>query len=413
LTLEFRRNGSKVSESGFFDGMMDDALEEVMTSYAEELHGKASSIVDPETGKHIPVFVRRIGHEGWSIHTNGSQEFARALERRLGLNVGEVNPVNAPNNPKRLVYLAHASEDKPVVKPLAEGLIKNGIDVWYDNWEIGYGDSLRRKMEQGLGECSHFVVFLTKTSIAKPWVNEEIDAGLLKGVEGTAKFIGLRYNLPLGSVSTFLKTRLTPEYHSNDEGLKNLVAEIYGVSRKPPLGEAPRYVQIHKTGDTWAISAKVVAEYFVRNSEHANSMDPIASYDDIQSATGLPMPDVRIGVLDLVGSGLIEKSESVNESSRIWARPELFATFDADYMDWDPEEDAKALASELLNLNLSRVRCAEAAQRLDWPTRRFNSAVAYLIGARVVELVEYLDGSDFLAPALSVGDELLRYVRSL
>ena len=36
--------------------------------------------------------------------------------------------------------------------------MQRGIDVWYDNWEIGYGDSLRRKMEEGLSECTHFVV---------------------------------------------------------------------------------------------------------------------------------------------------------------------------------------------------------------------------------------------------------------
>lgn len=110
--------------------------------------------------------------------------------------------------------------------------------------------SLRRKMEQGLGDCTHFVVLLTEASIAKPWVNEEIDAGLMGAVEGTAKFIGLRHNLPLSSVSPFLRTRLTPEYVPEDEGLDALAAEIYGVSRKPPLGDKPRYVQSYEAGST-------------------------------------------------------------------------------------------------------------------------------------------------------------------
>src|SRR5690606_13056448 len=108
----------------------------------------------------------------------------------------------------RRVYLAHATEDKGLAKPLAEGLLARGIDVWYDNWEIGFGDSLRRKMEEGLEGCTHFVVLLTEKSIKKSWVNEEIDAGLMRAVEGSAKFIGLRYQLPLASVSAFLRTRL-------------------------------------------------------------------------------------------------------------------------------------------------------------------------------------------------------------
>ncbi len=121
-----------------------------MSNYAEELHGRAASVVDPETGKHALVFVRRIGKESVSVLTNGSPAFARALEQRLGLNVGEVHSMDQPANRERLVYLAHASEDKEVARPLAEGLMRRGIPVWFDEWEIGYGESLRRKMEQGL-----------------------------------------------------------------------------------------------------------------------------------------------------------------------------------------------------------------------------------------------------------------------
>src|SRR3546814_15951887 len=96
--------------------------------------------------------------------------------------------MNEPTSHVRRVYLAHASEDKALARPLAEGLMARGIDVWYDNWEIGFGDSLRRKMEEGLGDCTHFVVLLTATSIGKAWVNEEIYAGLMKAVAGNAKF---------------------------------------------------------------------------------------------------------------------------------------------------------------------------------------------------------------------------------
>src|SRR3546814_6346513 len=74
--------------------MKNDLLEQVMINYAAELHGKAASVVDPETGKHVPIFVRRIGEEGWAIHTNGSSSFARALEIRLGLGKGEVRGMN-------------------------------------------------------------------------------------------------------------------------------------------------------------------------------------------------------------------------------------------------------------------------------------------------------------------------------
>lgn len=402
-----------MSRSNFVQGIMEDAVEAAMTSHTEQLHGRAASVVDPETGKHAPVFVRRIGREGWSIHTTGSPTFARALEQRLGLTAGEVHGMDEPAHRERLVYLAHASENKDIAKPLAEGLMRRGINVWYDNWEIGYGDSLRRKMEQGLGDCTHFVVLLTEASIRKPWVNEEIDAGLMSAIEGTAKFIGLRHELPLSALSPFLKTRMTPEFEPGEDGLDALAGEILGVSRKPPLGEKPRYVQSHEPGSTWSVSARVVAEYFVRNSAHARPDDPQATFADIQRETGLPTPDARVGVLDLVGAGLLERQDFVGGESVIAPKPDLFAVFDASFMDWDPEKDARDLAVHLTNLDSDQVDAGEAAKALGWAPRRFNSAAAYLVSARAVAPIECWADDEYWPCGFMVGDELLRFVRSL
>ena len=413
MAIEFRRGGRKVSQGDFFKDIMDDAIEGVMASYAEELHGKAASVVDPDTGKHVPIVVRQIGKDGWSVHTNGSPAFARALEQRLALDQGEVHGMSEPASRERLVYLAHASEDKSIAKPLAEGLMGRGINVWYDNWEIGFGDSLRRKMEQGLGDCTHFVVLLTETSVKKPWVNEEIDAGLMSAVEGTAKFIGLRHELPLSSVSPFLRTRLTPEFKPGEEGLEELAGAIYGVSRKPPLGERPRYVQSHRHGSTWSASARVVAEYFVRSSRHAGPMDPQATYAEIQQETGLPMPDVRIGVLDLIGAGLLEKREYIGGEGHLWPKGDLFVTFDADFMAWDPQKDARDLAVRLINLDSNQADAKEVAEALGWAPRRFNSAAAYLVSTRVVKPIEYIGGNGYWPCGFRMGDELLRFVQSL
>ena len=414
MIFEFRRGGRKVSQNEFIRGMKADLIGNAMAALATEIHGKASSVVDPATGKHAAIFVRRVGESALSIHTNGSEAFGRALEARLGLEQGEVHRMDEPATRERSVYLAHAWEDKAIAKPLAEGLARRGIRVWFDEWEIRYGDSLRRKMEEGLGDCTHFIVLLTETSIAKPWVNEEIDAGLMNAVEGTAKFIGLRYQLPLASVSPFLRTRLTPEYEPTEESVDALTAEIYGVSKRPPIGEKPQYVQSHEPGSTWSVGARVVAEYFVRNSQHGQSMDPQVSYSMIQEATGLPAPDVRIGVLDLVGAGLLERENYIGGDSSIWPKADLFVTFDGDFMDWNPEKDARDLAVRLLNLDTDYVHCADVAEALGWSPRQFNPAIAYLISARVVESHEYMGGDgDYWPPAVSIGDELLRFVRSL
>lgn len=311
---------------------------------------------------------------------------------------------------RRLVYLAHATEDKDIARPIAEGLIARGIEVWYDQWEIGAGDSVRRKMDEGLGECTHFMVLLTETSLKKPWVNEEIDAGLLAAVEGTAKFVGLRHGLPFSSLPPLLKTRLALEHQPGEEGLETLAAQIYGVSDKPPLGPAPRYVKSPE-GSPWSDAALTLAEWLVRNSRTGHKMDPQATYEQLQEATGMPMQDVRIGALDLIGAGMLEKSKTIGVD-RVWPTADLFSTFDGMFLDNKPEEDAKALALHLFNTGKELVASEEAAKALGWEPRRFNPAARWLISSRTVKELSAF-GGPYVPYRLRCGDELIRFVRSL
>ena len=105
-------------------------LELGMKAIEEKARGAAATIVDPETGRHADVFVDRMPGNRVGIKTNGSPAFARLVEERLGIGAGEVKTMNASDgaaHPK--VYLAHASEDKAMVRPIAEYLMANGIDV--------------------------------------------------------------------------------------------------------------------------------------------------------------------------------------------------------------------------------------------------------------------------------------------
>jgi hypothetical protein len=48
------------------------------------------------------------------------------------------------------VFLSHSSEDKVVVRAVAERLRKDGLKVWFDAWVIKPGDSIPAKVEEGL-----------------------------------------------------------------------------------------------------------------------------------------------------------------------------------------------------------------------------------------------------------------------
>jgi hypothetical protein len=57
---------------------------------------------------------------------------------------------NLPDNFQYAVFLSHSAKDKAVVRPLPERLRKDGLKVWFDEWEIKPGDSIPAKIEEGL-----------------------------------------------------------------------------------------------------------------------------------------------------------------------------------------------------------------------------------------------------------------------
>lgn len=68
------------------------------------------------------------------------------------------------------VFVSHATEDKDeLVRPLAHGLQRRGLVVWYDEFELRLGDSLRRKIDLGLAASRFGVVVLSPAFFAKNW----------------------------------------------------------------------------------------------------------------------------------------------------------------------------------------------------------------------------------------------------
>lgn len=83
------------------------------------------------------------------------------------------------------VFLSHATEDKEVVAvPLHDALVGRGITVWLDKAEIKIGDSLRRKIDEGILSSRFGIVVLSPSFFAKGWTNHELDGLITKTVAG-------------------------------------------------------------------------------------------------------------------------------------------------------------------------------------------------------------------------------------
>ncbi|MCK9368500.1 toll/interleukin-1 receptor domain-containing protein [Candidatus Dojkabacteria bacterium] len=74
------------------------------------------------------------------------------------------------------VFICHASEDLDFVKELAEALKVNGFEVWYDGFQISWGDDLRPAIDNGLNNSSYGLVVFSKSFLRKKkWTEYELN----------------------------------------------------------------------------------------------------------------------------------------------------------------------------------------------------------------------------------------------
>lgn len=102
------------------------------------------------------------------------------------------------------VFISHASEDKDaVVRPLATALQNKGIRVWYDEFEMRIGDSLRRKIDQGLANSRFGIVVISSFFIKKGWTNYELDGLMTKAISGQQVLLPIWHNISKQEVINF------------------------------------------------------------------------------------------------------------------------------------------------------------------------------------------------------------------
>lgn len=74
------------------------------------------------------------------------------------------------------VFICHASEDKEYVDRLARRLKDSDITVWYDSYQIGWGDDLRPTIDTGLKNSRFGIVVFSKSFLGKKkWTEYELN----------------------------------------------------------------------------------------------------------------------------------------------------------------------------------------------------------------------------------------------
>ena len=119
---------------------------------------------------------------------------------------GEPSP-EAPQTMEWDVFVCHASEDKEdFARPLAEGLRARGLKVWFDEFTLTVGDSLRRSIDRGLAHSKFGVVVISPNFLRKEWPQRELDGLVAREVAGVKVILPVWHEIAVDQIRTYSPT---------------------------------------------------------------------------------------------------------------------------------------------------------------------------------------------------------------
>ncbi len=195
------------------------------------------------------------------------------------------------------LFICHASEDKEsIVRPLAEALRLENVEVWYDEFTLKLGDSIRRSIDKGLSQSRFGVVILSKAFFEKKWPQYELDGLAEREMKGKDRIIlPVWHNITHNEVMAYSPELAGRKAVLSSEGLKKVVSEILAVLR--PQG-SPLIIARDIIID-WGLTPPVITdEYWLNVVEASNRLPGYGAWIPEESTWerwSFPLPDKEGG----------------------------------------------------------------------------------------------------------------------
>jgi len=150
-------------------------------------------------------------------------------------NLAEEAPESGADHAKAFdVFISHAGEDKDaVVCPLASELVDRGVSVWFDEFELRIGDSLRRKIDHGIARSRFGIVVVSRSFFAKSWPQYELDGLVTRERSGKQVMLPVWHEITKDEIedespSLADKVALATDKHSIEAIADEVAAVILG-----------------------------------------------------------------------------------------------------------------------------------------------------------------------------------------
>lgn len=102
------------------------------------------------------------------------------------------------------IFISHSSEDKEdFVRPLALELQRCELKVWYDEFELKVGDSLRRSIDKGLINSKYGIVVLSESFFKRNWTQYELDGFVNREMNGMKVILPIWHKVTKDQVQSF------------------------------------------------------------------------------------------------------------------------------------------------------------------------------------------------------------------
>ncbi len=125
------------------------------------------------------------------------------------------------------LFISHASENKnDIARPLAQKLQEVGFAVWFDEFELTIGDSLRQSIDHGLSESEFGVVILSPEFFGKEWPQKELDGLIAREDRGVKVVLPVWHNVDASGVARYSPLLASKLAISTANGIEYVVNAI-------------------------------------------------------------------------------------------------------------------------------------------------------------------------------------------
>ena len=160
------------------------------------------------------------------------------------------------------VFVCHASEDKEnFVRPLAEGLKRRGVRVWYDEFTLKVGDSLRREIDRGLREARFGIVVLSPSFFEKEWPQYELDGLVEKEIGGEKVILPIWHEVTREEVLRYSPSLAGRLAANSSDGLQAVVDKLLH-AMGAPVGKE-RAPHVDRGEETGASDNRALSDWLV------------------------------------------------------------------------------------------------------------------------------------------------------